>query len=126
LGRVSYRDLASRLFLCILRPPEKGGTVMRMMLKIKMPTALANLRISDGSLGKVLEDTVSKLKAEAAYFVAEDGVRCALIFFDMKDSAEIPVIAEPLFIRLGAELELVPAMNADDLRKGLKTAMDAM
>src|SRR5262249_42592464 len=99
----------------------KGGTVMRMMLKIKMPTALANLGIS----GKVLEDTVSKLKAEAAYFVAEDGVRC-LIFFDMKDSAEMPVIAEPLFIRLGAELELVPAMNADDLRKGLKTAMDAM
>jgi hypothetical protein len=99
---------------------------MRMMLKIKMPTALANLGISDGSLGKVLEDTVSKLKAEAAYFVAEDGVRCALIFFDMRDSAEMPVIAEPLFIRLGAELELVPAMNADDLRKGLKTAMDAM
>jgi hypothetical protein len=54
---------------------------MRMMLKIKMPTALANLGISDGSLGKVLEDTVSKLKAEAAYFVAEDGVRFALNFF---------------------------------------------
>ena len=99
---------------------------MRMMLKIKMPTALANLGLKDGSLGKTLEDTVSKLKAEAAYFIAEDGVRCALIFFDMKDSAEIPVIAEPLFIRLGAELELVPVMNADDLRKGLKTAMDAM
>jgi hypothetical protein len=31
-----------------------------------------------------------------------------------------------LFIGLGAELELVPVMNADDLRKGLKTAMDAM
>lgn len=77
-------------------------------------------------MGKLLEDTVSKLKAEAAYFVAEDGVRCALIFFDTRDSAEIPVIAEPLFIGLGAELELVPAMNADDLRKGLKTAMQAM
>jgi len=35
-------------------------------------------------------------------------------------------IAEPLFIRLGAELELVPAMNSDDLRKGLKTAMNMM
>jgi hypothetical protein len=99
---------------------------MRMMLKIKMPTALANLGLKDGSLGKTLEDTVSELKAEAAYFIAEDGVRCALIFFDMKDSAQIPVIAEPLFIGLGAELELVPAMNADDLRKGLKAAMEAM
>ena len=42
---------------------------------------------------------------DAAYFIAEDGVRCAMIFFDMKNSAEIPPIAEPLFIGLGAELE---------------------
>ena len=93
---------------------------MRMMLKIKMPTESGNRAIKDGSLGKLLEDTVSKLKAEAAYFIAEDGVRCAMIFFDMKDSAEIPPIAEPLFIGLGAELELVPVMNSDDLRQGLR------
>jgi hypothetical protein len=104
----------------------KGGVDMRMMLKIKMPTELGNRAIKDGSLGKILEDTVSKLKAEAAYFVADDGMRCAMIFFDMKDSAEIPVIVEPLFIGLGAELELVPVMNADDLRKGLKAAMEAV
>jgi hypothetical protein len=104
----------------------KGGVDMRMMLKIKMPTELGNRAIKDGSLGKILEDTVSKLKAEAAYFVADNGKRCAMIFFDMKDSAEIPVIAEPLFIGLGAELELVPVMNADDLRKGLKAAMEAV
>ena len=53
---------------------------MRMMLKIKMPTESGNRAIKDGSLGKLLEDTVSKLKAEAAYFIAEDGVRCAMIF----------------------------------------------
>ena len=29
-----------------------------------------------------------------------------MIFFEMKDSAEIPPIAELLFIGLGAELEL--------------------
>jgi hypothetical protein len=98
---------------------------MRMMLRIKMPTEPGNRAIKDGSLGRLLEDTISTLKAEAAYFVAEDGVRCAMIFFDMKDSAEIPPIAEPLFSGLGAKLELVPVMNADDLRKGLKTAMEA-
>jgi hypothetical protein len=99
---------------------------MRMMLKIKMPTEPGNRAIKDGSLGKILEDTVSSLQAEAAYFVAEDGVRCALIFFDMKDSAQIPPIAEPLFTGLNAEIELVPVMNRDDLRKGLKTAMEGM
>jgi hypothetical protein len=44
----------------------------------------------------------------------------------MKDSAEIPAIAEPLFIRLGAEIELVPVTNANDLRNGLKTVLEAM
>jgi hypothetical protein len=110
----------------MVRAMIEGGRAMRMMLKIKMPTESGNRAIKDRSLGKLLEDTVSKLKAEAAYFVAEDGARCAMIFFDMKDSAEIPPIAEPLFIGLGAELDLVPVMNAEDLRKGLKTAMDAM
>jgi hypothetical protein len=38
---------------------------MRMMLKIKMPTELGNRK--DGSLGRILEETVSKLKAEAAF-----------------------------------------------------------
>ncbi len=99
---------------------------MRMLLKIKIPTDQGNRAIKDGSLGKILEATVNKLKAEAAYFVAEDGGRCALIFFDMKDSAEIPAIVEPLFLGLGAKVELIPVMNADDLRKGLGAAMQAM
>jgi hypothetical protein len=50
-------------------------------------------------------------------------VRCAMIFFDMTDSSQIPPIAEPLFTSLGAEIELVPVMNGDDLRKGLEDAL---
>ncbi len=50
---------------------------MRMLLKIKIPTEQGNRAIKDGSLGKILEATVSKLKAEAAYFIADDGCRCA-------------------------------------------------
>ena len=96
---------------------------MRMLLKVKMPTEQGNQAVKDGSFGKILEATIGRLKAEAAYFIAEDGLRCALIFFDMKDSADMPAIAEPLFISLGAKLEFVPAMNADDLRKGLPANM---
>ena len=33
---------------------------------------------------------------------------------------------EPLFMGIDAEVELLPVMNAADLRKGLKSAMDAM
>jgi hypothetical protein len=97
-----------------------------MMLKIKMPTESGNRAIKVGTLGKLLDDTLSELKAEAAYFFAEDGDRCAMIFFDMNDSADIPVIVEPLFASVNAKVELVPVMNADDLRRGLKSAMGSV
>ena len=53
---------------------------MRMMLKIMIPTEAGNRTIKDGSLPKILEGAVARLKAEAAYFVAEDGVRTAMFF----------------------------------------------
>src|SRR5215471_13934054 len=81
---------------------------MRMMLKIVIPTETGNQAIKDGSLHKIFEATMSKLKPEAAYFVAENGLRSAMMFFDIKDASEIPVIAEPLFAGLNARLQLLP------------------
>jgi hypothetical protein len=92
---------------------------MRMLLKATIPTELGNRAIKDGSFAKVMEAMMTKLKPEAAYFVAERGRRCAMIFFDMQDSSDIPIIAEPLFAQLHAEIELLPVMNAADLQKGL-------
>jgi hypothetical protein len=70
---------------------------MRMMLKVGIPTEAGNKGIQDGSLPKLIESTMQALNAEAAYFIAQEGRRCALFFFDMRDSSEIPGIAEPLF-----------------------------
>ena len=69
---------------------------------------------------------MTKLKPEAAYFVAQDGLRSAMIFFDMQDASDIPGIVEPLFMGFDAEVELLPVMNADDLKKGLDAARQAM
>jgi len=44
----------------------------------------------------------------------------------MHDSSDIHGIVEPLFMGIDAEVELLPVMNVDDLRKGLKSPMDAM
>jgi hypothetical protein len=84
---------------------------------------VGNDPVKDGCLAKLLADTIRKLNAVANYFVAQDGLHCALIFFDMKDSAELPAIAEPLFMGLTAEIEVVPAMNADDLKQDLGAAL---
>ena len=99
---------------------------MRTMLKITVPVEAGNRAIKNGTLGKIMEATMAKLKPEASYFVADAGIRSAMFFFDMKDSSDIPMIAEPLFLQLDAKVEFYPAMNGADLQKGLAAAMKAI
>ena len=45
------------------------------------------------------------------------------MFFDMADSSDLPIVAEPLFMALNAEIEVQPAMNLEDLNRGLGAAV---
>jgi hypothetical protein len=88
---------------------------MRMLLKAVMDTEAAN-QDAQG-----VDDTtrlVEALKAEAAYFLVEDGQRCCLVVFDMEDPAQIPVICEPLFLGARAKVTLTPCMTLEDLTTG--------
>ena len=95
---------------------------MRMLLKIQMDVEAGNRAIKDGSFGQVLERVMGRIEPEAAYFTAVDGKRTGLIFFDLKQPSDIPAIAEPFFMTVGAAIEFLPAMTADDVQKGLEEA----
>ena len=92
---------------------------MRMKLKFTIPIEKGNQAFKDGSLGRTLESMMNKLKPEAAYFAPSDGKRGGMMFFDLAEPSQIVEVAEPLFSNLNAEIELVPVMNGDDLRKGI-------
>jgi hypothetical protein len=92
---------------------------MRTVLKFTIPVDAGNATIRDGTLGKTIESILSDLKPEAAYFFANNGERSGFVVFDMKDTSQIPVIAEPLFLAFNAKVEFHPAMNVEDLRKAL-------
>jgi len=92
---------------------------MRMMFRWTAPAAKGNQAIADGSLMEVIENLLEQLQPEAAYFGPEGGKRAGMIVFDMTDPAQIPQIAEPLLQGLDAEVEFVPVMNVDDLRRAL-------
>ncbi len=92
---------------------------MRMMLRWTVPAEKGNAMIEDGSMGTVIEEVVAKTKPEAAYFLAQDGKRSGMLFFDMKEPADIPRIAEILFQGANASVEFIPVMNTDDLHKAL-------
>ena len=92
---------------------------MRMMFRWTTPAAKGSQAIKDGSLMKTIESLLEQLQPEAAYFGPEDGKRAGMIVFDMTDPAQIPQIAEPLLQQLEAEVEFVPVMNLEDLRRAL-------
>ena len=90
---------------------------MRCLLKVSIPVGTGNAAISDGSLPRTIESILADLRPEAAYFAEDDGQRTGFIFFDLKDPAQIPAVAEPWFLAFDAHIEFHPAMNLDDLKK---------
>ena len=48
-----------------------------------------------------------------------DGHRTACFIVNVESNDQIPTIAEPLFLGMGANVDLIPVMNFDDLKKGL-------
>ena len=90
---------------------------MRFLLKAERPVEAGNASIKDGSLSKTIESILDDLKPKAAYFLASNGKRTALLIVDMKDASQIPALAEPWFLAFKASLEVVPVMVPDDLKK---------
>ncbi len=91
---------------------------MRMLLRVSIPVETGNAAAKDGTLGSTIEGILADLKPEAAYFLADDnGNRSGSIVFDMKDTAQIPAIAEPWFLAFNAKVSLRPVMNPQDLAK---------
>jgi hypothetical protein len=88
---------------------------MRMMMKANIPVETGNDVVRRGSLGSTIQKILAEMKPEAAYFAEDGGQRTGYIFFDMKDSSELPAVAEPWFLAFNASLTVRPAMTPQDL-----------
>jgi hypothetical protein len=89
---------------------------MRMLLRVSIPVETGNAAAKAGTLGSTVEKILADLKPEAAYFFADDsGNRSGSIVFDMKDTSQIPAVAEPWFLAFNAKVSFRPVMNPQDL-----------
>ena len=95
---------------------------MRMMVKFTLPTTEeVNAKIGDGSITQSMETMLGNLQPEAAYFCPTDGKRGGYIVFNMEQESEGVTKLEPLWLEMGATVEIVPVMTVDDLRAGLQS-----
>jgi hypothetical protein len=90
---------------------------MRCLMKVSIPVETGNVTIADGTLPKTIETILNELKPEAAFFAEDNGKRTGFIFLDLKETSQIPALAEPWFLAFNAHVELHPAMNLDDLKR---------
>ena len=75
--------------------------------------------VRNGTFESTIKKILADLKPEATYFVATDnGERCGIMVFDMKDSSELPKVAEPFFLAFNARVTVRPTMTPQDLAAG--------
>jgi hypothetical protein len=109
------------------RKSFKGGrlfSLMRFIIRAKIPTEAGNKMVKDPNFLKNLEDYMNKAKPEAAYFFEADGNRVMAFIVEMQSVDEIPALAEPLFQGMGANVEFHPVMSFDDLKKALPRSIN--
>ena len=94
-------------------------SVMRVLLKASLDTERANDAIRTGKMPQLMEEALGQLDPEAAYFTLDHGRRTAYLVLDVQDSSELPKIGESFFLDFGAEIDVTPVMNREDLARGL-------
>ncbi|MBV9330905.1 MAG: hypothetical protein JOZ55_05065 [Alphaproteobacteria bacterium] len=90
---------------------------MRFMVKVKIPTVAGDRAIADHHFGPKMGEVLKEIGAEAAYFTAVEGHRGGYIVVDIKETSELPKIAEPFFLWFNATVEFFPVMLPQDLEK---------
>lgn len=94
---------------------------MRMMLRTHIDPIEGSQALKAGAMQKAIGAFIEKFKPEATYFMADDGMRTGLHFFDLKDPQQMPEVAEPFF-NLGCKVTLTPCMTPEDLQAGFAAA----
>jgi hypothetical protein len=98
---------------------------MRFMVTFRIPMDEGNAAVRDGRIGPTLEAILDDLEPEAAYFADIEGARGGYLVVNMDDASQIPAIAEPLFLGLGATVQIHPVFTPDDMGMVMETLQQA-
>jgi hypothetical protein len=90
---------------------------MRFLIKASLPTEQVNDLLHKPEFPDVISRVLADMRAEATYFGLEGGRRAMYVVAEAKETHDLPRLAEPFWLRLGAEVECIPVMNAEEFAK---------
>ncbi|MEJ2488005.1 MAG: hypothetical protein P8Y68_19990 [Anaerolineales bacterium] len=90
---------------------------MRMLLTVTFPPEPFNTLVKEKKAGQIINQILSELKPEAAYFTEENGSRGAVLTINLSEPSQIPFFAEPFFLKFNADCKFRIAMTAEELAK---------
>lgn len=92
---------------------------MRTLIQVELDTDTANKMITGGEFSEGFDKMMEMLKPEAAYFHPRGGRRGMTLVVDLPNEASIVTTLEPFWTQLGADVDMCPCMNVDELRAGV-------
>ncbi len=99
---------------------------MRTLITVSIPVGPGNKAIKEGTIEKTMGEFMQNHRPESAIFTTKNGNRTAYFVIDLKDVSMMPTIAEPFFSQFEAAVDFSPAMNAEELKKGIEQLRGAM
>jgi hypothetical protein len=94
---------------------------MRFMLTFRLPMEEGNALVKDGRIGPTLESILDDLKPEAAYFAEIEGARGGYLVVHVDDASQMPATFEPLYLGLGATVQMRPVFTPEDMGRVTET-----
>jgi hypothetical protein len=93
---------------------------MRCLIIARANTEAANQLISSGRIAALIQQMLSDIQPEAAYFAPSSGQRTIYLVADLAEASQLATKLEPFWLALRAEVEIIPVMTGEDLQRGIE------
>ena len=93
---------------------------MKFIVRATIPVDTGNEMVKDpGYMQQLLDKVMGDLRPEAVYFCIESGQRTVYSIVNLEKASEWPRIVEPLWLALGCDVEVIPAMSQDEFGEAM-------
>lgn len=91
---------------------------MLFIVKATIPNDAGNDMVRSGpGMKELIDKVMGDVRPESAYFAIADGQRTVFMIVNIDKPEEMVRIAEPLWLGVEADVDVYPAMSAEDFEK---------